>query len=272
MERIKAAIEKARLNRKPPQPVSHTPAAICSPEASGPESIVYRNTTVIAPDLGHWEANRVIAQNKNDVRTMAIDRLRTQIVRQMNDNGWKTLAIVSPTAGCGKTVIAINLAISISQHREQTALLADFDLRRGKVAQYLGLPKRPSLIDFITQNAPLAELLVNPSLPRLVVLPNHGTVTHASEVLMSSRMKSLVSELRERYPSRFVVFDLPPLLPTDDAIAFMPHVDCALLVIANGANTAQEIEQSLFLLKTVPVLGTVLNKADVNLARARYHA
>jgi len=267
MERIKQAIEKARAR----QSTEAAAAEVSAPAPAGrsaaveqeTDQITYSETRVVNMDPRHLEANRIIAQNKNDPRTSSFDLLRTQVVRAMKENGWKTLAIVSPTPACGKTVVAINLAISIAQQPEHTSLLVDFDLRRPKVAEYMGFPAGPSLAEFVRGDVAMNSVLVNPGLPRLVVMPNQGVVGNASELLAGSWTQGLVTELRNRYPSRFVVFDLPPLLATDDAIAFLPYVDCALLVVANGMNTTSEVEESMRMLKSTAVLGAVLNKADV---------
>jgi Mrp family chromosome partitioning ATPase len=103
---------------------------------------------------------------------------------------------------------------------------------------------------------------VNPGIPRFTVLANSKPVAHASELLSSDSVKELVVELRERYEQRVVIFDLPPVLTSDDAIAFMPQVDCALLVIGSGITTKSEVDDSQRLLASTNVLGTVLNMAD----------
>ena len=75
-------------------------------------------------------------------------------------------------------------------------------------------------------------------------------------------MASLVEEFKHRYPSRIVLFDLPPLLQTADVLAFSPYTDALLLVVEDGKTTSEEIERALQLVKgNTPVLGTVLNKA-----------
>jgi Mrp family chromosome partitioning ATPase len=73
---------------------------------------------------------------------------------------------------------------------------------------------------------------------------------------------NLITDLRERYDSRIVIFDLPPLLSSDDAITVLPKFDCVLLVVANGMNSKKEIEDSLHHLATANLIGTVLNKAE----------
>jgi hypothetical protein len=180
----------------------------------------------------------------------------------MEENGWRTLAITSPTPEAGKTVLAINLAMSIAHHTTKTALLVDFDLRRPKVGEYLGLPMDKSLNELLADEAELQEVLVNPTLPRFVVLPTRRPVPLSTEVLSSPSVSNLITELRERYDSRIIIFDLPPLLSSDDAITVLPKFDCVLLVVANGMNSKKEIEESLHHLATVNLIGTVLNKAE----------
>jgi Mrp family chromosome partitioning ATPase len=74
-------------------------------------------------------------------------------------------------------------------------------------------------------------------------------------------MVSLVEELKARYASRIIVFDLPPVLSADDAMAFSPLVDAVLLVVADGKTTRVQTERALEHLSDTHVLGTVLNQA-----------
>lgn len=225
-------------------------------------SIKYNQTRVVHLDPGQLERNRIISFSKSDARTVSFDRLRTQVLRTMRDYGWRTLAITSPTSGCGKTTVALNLALSIAHQTEQTVLLADFDLRDPQVAEYLGLPEAASLIDYLNGDVPLSEVFVNPGIPRLTLLPNHKAVLNAAETLMTRKMQEMVADVRNRYESRLVIFDLPPLLTTDDALAFLPQVDCVLLVVASGQSTKSEVRQAMNLLQDTEVLGSVLNKGE----------
>jgi hypothetical protein len=73
-----------------------------------------------------------------------------------------------------------------------------------------------------------------------------------------------VEELKTRYPSRIVLFDLPPLLATADAIAFAPYVDAALLVLEEGKTSTQDAQHATELLKDTHLIGAVLNKSLSN--------
>lgn len=278
MERIKEAIERAKaaqgssdsVPKPPPASASESVPAVqngsASKEISQPniekQPIKYKQTRVIELDPLHLEKNRIISFTKSDARTVSIDRLRTQLIGRMKENGWRTLAITSPSIGCGKTTTSVNLSMSIAHQTEQTVLLADMDLRSPKIATYLGLPETASLVDYLNGDAQLSEVFVNPSIPRLTLLPNHKPIINAAEMIMTSRMKELVSDIRNRYESRLVIFDLPALLTTDDAMAFLPEVDCVMVVVENGVSTKSEIRDAFRLLQNTPVVGTVLNKGE----------
>jgi hypothetical protein len=81
-------------------------------------------------------------------------------------------------------------------------------------------------------------------------------------MLSSRKVARLVEELRERYDSRIVIFDLPPLLNTDDAIAVLPFIDCVLMVVGEGMSSNSEVEQSLRYVSPANLVGVVLNKAE----------
>ncbi len=224
-------------------------------------ALSYVQTRVVPLRAEHLERHRIVAYNKNSNMGWAFDLLRTQVLKAMEENGWRTLAITSPTPEAGKSVLAINLAMSIAHHTTKTALLVDFDLRCPKVGNYLGLPMEKSLNELLTNEAELQEVLVNPTLPRFVVLPTREPVPLSTEVLSSAAVGELIMDLRDRYSSRVVIFDLPPVLSSDDVITILPKFDCVLLVVANGMNTKKEIEESLHHLGRANLIGTVLNKS-----------
>jgi hypothetical protein len=270
MERIRNAIEKDKKQHSARSvlPVqTHTNALSTHTSFSTGtqqelEDVSYTHTRIVKLQAEHMEKHRIVAFNKNDAMSMNFDLLRTLVLQKMEEKGWRTLAITSPTAEAGKTVVAINLAMSIAQQSDRTAMLVDFDLRRPKLGSYLGIPMEKSLNNLLDGTAILPEVLINPDIPRLVVLATKTPVKKSSETLSSKKITDLIKELRDRYESRIVIFDLPPVLVADDVIALLPHIDCVLMVVANGMSTKQEIEDSIRLLPTENLLGTVFNKAD----------
>ncbi|MGS5086941.1 CpsD/CapB family tyrosine-protein kinase [Hydrogenophaga sp. A37] len=286
MERIKLAIEKAKAaeadSARPDVPLlrkvsdSETPAGESSSairrEASPGDasSVHYTQTAVVSMDAAHLERHRVVSHQKTHSASWAFDVLRTQVLQKMDENGWRTLAITSPSVESGKTVVAINLAMSIAQQTNRTALLVDFDLRRPSVARYLGLNRSLSLNDFLDGRVNIEEALVNPGVERFVVLPTNHLVTGASEVLSSAKVGNLIGDLRERYSDRIVIFDLPPVLAADDVMTVLPRIDCVLMVVGSGASTQNEVEEAMGRLSKANLLGVVLNKDEAPVQNAYY--
>ena len=155
MEQIKRAIERAKADPSGErlQPATLRGGQIASPQNGmlAPKSPTpdvepianradsARRYNSITLDLSRLERNRIVAHNVADTRTKAFDVLRTQVLQAMDQKQWTFLAVTSPTEGCGKTVTAVNLALSIARQRERSALLMDLDLQRPAVANYLGI-------------------------------------------------------------------------------------------------------------------------------------
>ena len=285
MEKIKLAIEKAKLENAKLENVqvnvisSIEPVSLVQEQKIDGETplanrdidkISYNKTTVIKLDQSSLERNRIVSHAKNNLYSGVFDSLRTQVLQKMEENGWKTIAVVSPTPASGKTFVSINLAISIAHQPQKTAILLDLDLRRPKIANYLGLNVAQSMNDYLQGNAKLEDLMISPGIARLVVVPTMRPVAKSSEVLSSSKVVNLIQELRDRYESRIVIFDAPPILNSDDAMVLLPQVDCFLLVIANGMSTKAEIEEAMHYLPQEKLLGVVFNKADIE-AREYYY-
>lgn len=232
--------------------------------------ITYLKTPVIKLDSAHLEKMRIVSQTKSDVNSYSFDSLRTQILQKMEENNWRTIAVVSPTPQSGKTLVSINLAISIAHQPQKTVILVDFDLRRPKVATYLGIHTEKSMNDYLQDKSPLQDVMINPGIDRLVVVPTMRPVSKSAEILSSKKVTNLITELKDRYESRIVIFDCPPVLNSDDAMVLLPQVDCILLVIANGMSTQSEIEETLHHLPKNNLLGVVLNKAEME-SKAYYY-
>jgi capsular exopolysaccharide synthesis family protein len=225
-------------------------------------NITYSQTRVwhASPDV--LRERRVLVGNSNSDELTAYGMLRTQVLQRMSANQWNTLAITSPGAGQGKTLTSINLAISLAREVHHTVLLADFDLRNPSIHRYFDFTPECGVSDYLLHDTPLNQALLNPGIERLVILPGREPLFNSSEMLSSPITTQLVSDLKTRYPSRFILFDLPPLLTTDDTLAFTPSVDAVLLVIEEGKTTRDELQHAVALLQHANIIGTVLNKSE----------
>lgn len=264
MERIKQALDKARVERVG-EAVGTGPSGPAGKSAAE-TAIEYSQTKVLSLDPATLKAHCIAIDEANKQGQTAYKMLRTQVMQRMSARGWNALAITSPAPEDGKTVTAINLAISLAREMHHTVLLVDMDLRNPSVHRYLGLQPQKGIDDYLFHAVPISDVLVNPGVERLVLLPGRAAVENSSEILASPSMGRLVQELKSRYPSRIVIFDLPPLLAADDALSFAPFVDAFLLVFRDGKTTKIEVEHSMEILRDIPIIGTVLNGSDERLS------
>lgn len=205
---------------------------------------------------------RVVAMQKHTQESDVFRMLRTKVLKQLRTNKWNSFGVTAPTKGAGKSMISVNLAIAMAMEVNQTVLLVDMDLRYPKIDWYFDMEITAGLQDYINSDKPLSEILINPGINRLVVLPGRGQITDSSEMISTPKMRNLIEELKSRYQSRIVIFDLPPILGSDDVLASMDYYDAVLLVVEEGANKPDEVKKSLQLLSEKNLLGTVLNKSE----------
>lgn len=263
MERIKQALELARQERiKNGGRVTGSIAKPANSRQSVEEQdIKYTNTRTVRLPVHELREKRVITEQQNSISD-AYRVLRTQVLQRLNEKNWNTLAITSPGSGAGKSLTAINLAMSLAREVDNTVLLIDANLRSPKLDKFFDFHSEYGLSDYLLQDKSLGEMLVNPEgVSRFVVLPAGRAIANSSEMLSSPKMQRLVEEVKHRYPSRIVIFDLPPLLESSDTLAFIPNADTTLVVIEEGKTLESELKQAFELLKGSEVIGTVLNKA-----------
>jgi protein-tyrosine kinase len=221
----------------------------------------YRQTQQFQPARGRLARNRVIGAGSSSDVYSAYNRLRTQIIQRLHENGWNTVAITSPSRGSGNTLTSINLAISIAREFNYTVLLVELDLVNPSFREILGFKQQQGIVDYLLHDVPISEILLNFGVDRLVVIPAGSPVTNSSELLSSPKMIRLVEELKTRYERRIILFDLPSVLTNGDAMAFSPFVDCALLVIEEGETRVNDVRRALDYLRSTNILGVVLNRS-----------
>ena len=227
-----------------------------------PPPIVYSKTRSLDIPLSILRQRRVMAAYDKGPFVDAYKILRTQVMHRLREHDWNVLGVTSPGHGEGKTLTAVNLAVSLAMETSQTVLLVDADLRSPSIHEVFGLDDCSGLADYLLDNQPVEDLLVHPGIGRFVLLPGGRAISNSTEILTSPKMVALVEEFKNRYPARIVIFDLPPLLHTADVLAFSPYTDALLFVVEEGKTTAEQLQRALLLVKNSrPVLGTVLNKA-----------
>lgn len=190
--------------------------------------------------------------------------LRTRMLRRLEAHQWRSFAVTGITAGEGKTLTAINLAIAMAQDVSTWVFLVDLDLQRPKIAEYLGMNAargKQGLSDFLAGEASFESVTYCPGIERLAVIPNFQPQAHSSEWLTSPRMNELLQSIEAETPRRIMIFDMPPVLAADDVLAFAPQVDGLLLVVAEGTTDRDSLRSAKEVLAEMNLLGVVLNRS-----------
>ena len=232
------------------------PASEPRPKLDRPATL----TRVVNIDPVFLESERILPPGAAGMHGGPYKMLRTQVLRRLDRLGVNSLAVVGTAADTGKTLTAINLAIAIAADPERTALLIDLDLRKPSIHRRLGIEPIVGIDDCLRRAHPLQEAMVRlDGYERLVILPACERSVDSSELLSTRRTEEMILEMRKRYKDRILVFDLPPVLQADDALAFARHVQAVLVVVGEGRTRRDDLLRTIELLRDVPIIGTVLN-------------
>jgi len=189
--------------------------------------------------------------------------LLTSVVLSTAPQPPQVLLMTSSTAGEGKTVTSLNLAIALAQRGEPT-LLIDADLRHPSIGKSLNLVNGTGLATYLTGAHDIETALRDfPPVPTLWAMPAGPTPPNPAQLLSSAAMESMLRELRKRF--KFVVIDSPPVLPVTDAMILSTLADGVVFVIESGVTVRGAVTRARKILQNVGanVLGIVLNKVDV---------
>ena len=249
MEKLQAAIEIARKKREAergdspaapspgtapqtaPATATARPAMMSGP--NGPEAkapgqdrdALWRALPQVDLEQSRLVRSRILSHSASQEST-PFDVLRTKVLYQMRQNGWRRLAITSPLPKCGKTTTAVNLALALGRQPELRSMLFDFDLRGPTVADMLGLPQPPSIAPLLRGDRDLADHGCRIG-PNLALALSGEPQTDPTRLLMAESTRDALARIQASYDPDILIFDLPSILIGDDARAFLQHVDCA---------------------------------------------
>jgi non-specific protein-tyrosine kinase len=186
--------------------------------------------------------------------------LRTQVLQRTGDSFSNTVMVTSALPGEGKTLTAINLAISIARDFQHTVMLVDCDLRKQSIHKYLGCAGDKGLIDYLIGNKPISQLITWPGIEKMTLISGGRLLHESAEVLGSPRMRELVPSMKRRYPNRYIIFDVPPIMTGADVLTMATLVDKILVVVQAGKTSMDDVKKALQYLPKEKILGLVLNR------------
>lgn len=269
MEKLQTALENARKKRTRPARAA-VPNGAKAPRAHRntrekeepgkptPLDLLWDEIPMFQPSAQALIQNRIVTTQASK-EAVPFDILRTKILLQMRQNGWNRLAITSPMASCGKTTTACNLAAGIGRQSNIRAILFDLDLRRPRIYRAFAHEPTHTLSAMLTGKVSFAEQALRLR-KQVAVCMTSRPERDPTQLLLSETTEHLLDEIQAQYQPELMIFDLPPMLASDDTRAFLKNVDCALIVArADQTKYFQFDACEREISEHTNVLGTVLN-------------
>ncbi|MFJ4221396.1 polysaccharide biosynthesis tyrosine autokinase [Curtobacterium luteum] len=211
----------------------------------------------IAFDNKAGERPLIVQVDPRSPRAESFRTLRTNLQFLDVGSGARTFVMTSSVQSEGKSTTVANLAIALAD-AGFTVILIDADLRRPRVAEYLGVEGGAGLTDVLIGRAALEDVVQPWGRGRLTVLPAGPIPPNPSELLGSGAMQDLIDRLESQYD--YVLFDSPPLLPVTDAAILSKKASGAIIAVASGRTHRGQLQASVAALENVgaPIAGFVM--------------
>jgi protein-tyrosine kinase len=206
------------------------------------------------------DSKLMISGRRSAVSLEQYRRLAATLCEAQTERGLKTVMVTSAVPREGKTLTAINLALTLSNSYARRVLLIDGDLRRPSVHEVLGISARKGLSDVLRgsrSGLPVVELS-----PLLSVLPSGPPDQNPQAGLSSERMRTLLDAASKRFD--WVILDTPPVALLSDAQIVSRLTQATVVVIRAGFTPFSLVEKAIAELGRECIIGTVLNGVEQN--------
>lgn len=188
------------------------------------------------------------------------DILRTKLLLEMRRNNWTRIAVTSATPHCGKTTISCNLIAGVGRQPEIRGILFDMDFRRPAVGKAFGVQPSASLEDVLTEAVSFEEQALRLQENTIISITT-APVPDPAQLMNRSRTAELLDDIQQTYRPDLMLFDLPPVLISEETRAFLKLVDAAIIVAAAESTTVSQIDETeREVAQYTNVAGIVLNK------------
>ena len=186
--------------------------------------------------------------------------LRTRLLRILNKNGLRSVAVTSAAPGEGKTLSSANLAVCCAQLQDFRVLVVDGDLRTRGLTRLLGVPQERGLSELLHARCDFADPIVATDIPNLFVLGAGSDLEPPPELLAGARWKDFMNWCSETF--KLVIVDTPPLTPLADTDLILHGCDGALFVVRARKTSRDVVKKAATHIDEKKLLGVIFNAAD----------
>ncbi len=190
-------------------------------------------------------------------------RLRANVKNLIKTKKLKILAVTSAVDGEGKSLTALNLAVSMAKDVDcKSVLLIDCDLRRGSIGDSLALSSKAGLSEYLMINADIDSILYKTKINKLTIIPRGKIADNPTELLSSEKMQGLLETLRKKFD--IIILDTAPVVPVADAGIVCGLADGTIVVVRAGKTQRGIVKNAADMLRQndVTMLGYVLTHVE----------
>ncbi|MEK6758797.1 MAG: XrtA-associated tyrosine autokinase [Deltaproteobacteria bacterium] len=199
-------------------------------------------------------------------------KLKSIIVRYSKNEGFRNTFVVTSSLGMeGKSLTALNIAVTMAQEYDHTVLLVDADIRKPSIASYLGIEAARGVTDCLIDGVDLGDAIIKTDIGKLSFLPAGKRVDNPVELLSSQKMKNIITEIKTRYSNRYIIIDTPPILPFAETRTLSLLADGVVFVVRESCASESNIKEAFELLGGSNLLGVVYNAATVGPGRSNHY-
>ena len=246
MEKLQAALSRAREKRETETGGIHRPGQTARARSrkfiqSDAMSARWSEIPMIEPSADRMRDARIYS-NEVSSEAQHFDILRTKLFLEMRRNGWTRIAVTSATAGCGKTTTSCNLIAGLARQPESKGILFDMDFRRPAVAKKFSVKPEHSLEQVFLGEVEFAEQAMRLSENTAIAMTSNA-VHDPARVILRSQTAEVLDQVQSFYKPELMLFDLPPVLVSDETRGFLKLVDAVLILASAETSTVAQIDE-----------------------------
>lgn len=264
MEKLQAALARAREKRETDgSPIRTDVSARLKPRRTSQKEQAVSERWAALPSFEPSESRMHegrIYSSEASPEAQHFDILRTKLFLEMRRNDWTRIAITSATPGCGKTTTACNLIAGLGRQPESRGILFDLDFRRPSVSKVFGASPTASLEDVFMGKVDFAEQAMRLDDNTAISMTTRVAMDPA-RIILRTQTSEVLDQIQRDYRPELMLFDLPPVLVSDETRGFLKQVDAVLIVAGAEHSTVQQMDEvEREVAQYSNVAGIVLNK------------
>lgn len=266
MEKLQAALARAREQREaadPTRPTRSGPVRPRSRQMAQAEAVeaAWASVPMFDPSENRMHSSLIFATEAGQP-AQYFDILRTKLLLEMRRNSWTRIAITSATPSCGKTTIACNLIAGLGRQPEIRGILFDMDFRRPAVSKLFGASPAASLEDVLTEAVGFEEQALRLN-DNTIVSMTTKPVGDPAKLINRVRTAEILDDIQATFRPDIMLFDMPPVLLSDETRAFLKLVDAVVIVAGAESSTVSQLDEvEREVAQYTNVAGIVLNKCQ----------